>query len=196
MCPPAKIDGAAGEPVAGAGFAELPGFAMNAANYKQVEKDFAEWLYRNERADVFTCPPLKAWSKLGESEGDLRARLAHEARETRDAVIEKLRDATGKKIDTLQNRRLTAEGQLARQKAEATAANLQAGVSVLGGVLGALFGRKAGLGSITRGSAAITKARPTPCRRISPPKSPRSPNPTNPPLWQLKPRLSNPRSPT
>ena len=146
------------QPVPGAGFAELPGFAMNAANYKQVEKDFAEWLYRNERADIFTCPVLKAWSKLGESEGDFRARLAHEAREARDAAIDKLRSATAKKLESLEVKLRSAEGQLAKEKAESNAAKMQAGVSVLGGLLGGLFGRKAGLGSITRGSSAIGKA--------------------------------------
>jgi hypothetical protein len=156
--PPVKIGEEGGRPASGAGFAELPGFAMNAANYKQVEKDFAEWLYRNERADVFTCPALKAWSKLGESEGDFRARLAHEAREARDASIEKLRTAATKKIETLEGRLRSAEGQLAKEKAESNAAKMQAGVSVLGGILGGLFGRKAGLGSITRGSSAIGKA--------------------------------------
>jgi hypothetical protein len=154
--PPAKLDGA--DPASGASFAELPGFAMNAANYKQVEKDFADWLYRNERADIFTCPSLKAWSKLGESEGDFRARLAHQAREVRDAAVEKLRAATAKKIETIEGRLRTAEGQLAKEKAEANAAKMQAGVSVLGGLLGGLLGRKAGLGSITRGSSAIGKA--------------------------------------
>lgn len=156
--PPVKIDPDTSTPVAGAGFGELPGFAMNAANYKQVEKDFAEWLYRNERADIFTCPSLKAWSKLGESEGDFRARLDHQAREARDAAIEKLRAATAKKIETLEGRLRTAEGQLAKEKAESNAAKMQAGVSVLGGLLGGLFGRKAGLGTLTRGSSAIGKA--------------------------------------
>jgi hypothetical protein len=156
--PPVKIDETSGSPATGAGFAELPGFAMNAANYKQVEKDFAEWVYRNERAEVFSCPALKAWSKLGESEGDFRARLSHEAREARDAAINKLRGTISKKIETLQGRLRTAEGQLAKEKAEANAAKMQAGVSVLGGLLGGLFGRKAGLGSITRGSSAIGKA--------------------------------------
>jgi len=154
--PPRQEDGT--EPVAGAGFGELPGFAMNAANYKQVEKDFAEWLYRNERAEIFTCPALKAWSKLGESEGDFRARLAHEAREARDAAVEKLRAAAAKKLSALEAKLGTAEGRLAKEKAEANAAKMQAGVSVLGGLLGGLFGRKAGLGSITRGSSAIGKA--------------------------------------
>jgi Skp family chaperone for outer membrane proteins len=146
------------EPAAGAGFAELPGFAMNAANYKQVEKDFAEWLYRNERADVFLCPPVKAWSKLGEGEVDFRARIIHQAHEARDAAIEKLRATAAKKVATLETRLRTAEGQLAKEKAESNSAKMQAGVSMLGGILGAVFGRKAGLGSITRGTSSISKA--------------------------------------
>ncbi len=154
---PGKLDGTA--PVAGAGFAELPGFAMNAANYKQVEKDFSEWLYRNERADVFSCPVLKQWAKLGESEADFRARLDHEAREMRDAEIDKLRAAAAKKVGSIESRLRTAEGQLAKQKSESTSAMMNAGVSVLGGVLGAIFGRKSGLGSLGgRSSSSIGKA--------------------------------------
>ena len=156
--PPLKLDETATEPATGAGFAELPGFAMNASNYKQVEKDFAEWLYRNERADVFSCPALKEWSNLGESEADFRARLVHEAREARDAAIDKLRETATKKISTIESRLLTAQGQLAKQKAESSSAAMQAGVSVLGGILGAFFGRKSGLGSLTRGTSAIGKA--------------------------------------
>ena len=146
------------EPATGAGFAELPGFAMNAGNYVQVEKDFAEWLYRNERAEIFSCPAVKAWSQLGESEANFRARIIHQAHEARDAAIQKFRDTAAKKVATLETRLHTAEGQLAKEKAESTSATMQAGVSVLGGILGAIFGRKAGLGSITRSSSSISKA--------------------------------------
>ena len=156
--PPLKLDEKSTEPASGAGFAELPGFAMNAANYKQVEKDFAEFLYRNERADIFSCPQLKAFSHLAESESDFRARIVHQAREARDAAIDKLRDGAAKKVATLETRLRTAQGQLAKEKAESGSAAMQAGVSVLGGILGAVFGRKVGLGSITRGSSAIGKA--------------------------------------
>lgn len=145
-------------PGAGAGFGELPGYAMNAANYKQVEKDFAEWLYRNERVEILSCPALKAWSKPGESEGDFRARLTHQAHEARDAAVEKLRAATSRKIETLESRLRAAEARLAREKAEAGAAKMQAGVSVLGGILGSLLGRKTGMTAITRGGSAIGKA--------------------------------------
>ncbi len=146
------------KPAADAGFAELPGFAMNAANYKQVEKDFAEWLYRNEKAAIFSCLTLKAWSKPGESEGEFRARLTHAAREARDAEVEKLRNATVKKIDALQDRLRSAEARLAKEKAEANAAKMQAGVSVLGGILGGLLGRKVNMTTLSRGSTAIGKA--------------------------------------
>ncbi len=156
--PPLKLETAAKEPAAGAGFGELPGYAMNAANYKQVEKDFAEWLYRNERANVFSCPTLKECSKLGETEADFRARLTLEAREARDAAISQLRNAATKKISTIESRLQTAQGQLAKQKAESNSAVMQAGVSVLGGILGAFLGRKTGLGSLTRGTSAIGKA--------------------------------------
>jgi hypothetical protein len=153
--PPLKPEDLGAEPAEGAGFAELPGFAMNAANYKQVEKDFGEWLYRNERADIFTCPSLKAFSDLGESESEFRARLSQQAREARDAAVEKLRDAMKNKLNTLENRLQTAEGSLARQKAESQSAKMQAGISVLGGLLGGLLGRKRGVGSaLSKGTSA------------------------------------------
>jgi hypothetical protein len=156
--PPLKLENAETEPAAGTGFAELPGFAMNAANYKQVEKDFSEWLFRNERADVFSCPSLKEWSKFGETEADFRSRLLHQAHEARDAACDKLKDAAAKKVATLETRLHSAENQLSKEKAESTASSMQAGVSVLGGILSGIFGRKLGLSTLTRGSSAIGKA--------------------------------------
>ncbi|WP_035610608.1 DUF87 domain-containing protein [Haloferula sp. BvORR071] len=153
--PPLKPEDLGSDPAEGAGFDNLPGFAMNAANYKQVQKDFADWLYRNQRADLFSCPSLKAYSQLGESEGEFRARLTQQAREARDAAVEKLRDAAQKKLSTLQGKLQTAEAGLARQKAESQGALVQAGASILGGLLGGLLGRKGGGGSlISKGTSA------------------------------------------
>jgi hypothetical protein len=155
--PPANLDAADAEPAEGAGFGELAGFAMNAANYKQVEKDFAETLYREQKAQVFSCPPLKAWSNLNESEADFRARLQQQAREARDAAVQKLRDAGAKKIASLDGNLQTAQGQLNKEKAESSSAVMQAGVSVVTGILGTIFGRKLGMGALAKGSSAISK---------------------------------------
>lgn len=153
--PPLKPEELGGEPAVGAGFAELPGFAMNAANYKQVEKDFAEWLYRNERAEIYFCAALKTYSQLGESEAEFRARLSQKAREARDAAVEKARTTIQRKLETLGGRLKTAEASLARQKAESQSAKMQAGVSILGGLLGGLMGRKRGVSSVlSKGTSA------------------------------------------
>ena len=145
----------AASPAAGASYGELPGYAMNAANYKQVEKDFSEWLYRNQRLDVLHCPALKQWSKPGESEGDFRVRLTHAAHEARDAELEKVRATAAKKIATLGSRLRAAEARVAKEKAEAGAAKMTAGVSILGSLLGGLLGRKVRMTTLSRGSTAI-----------------------------------------
>ena len=142
-------------PEDGVKFGSLPGYAMNAANYKPVAKQFEEELYRTEREEIWSCPALKMWAEIGESEGDFRVRISHQAREARDQAMEKLKDALGKKISMLQGKMRTAESQLEREKAEATSAKLNAGASVMGGILKAVFGRKVGIGGTASGT--ITK---------------------------------------
>ncbi|MFC7339065.1 ATP-binding protein [Haloferula chungangensis] len=140
--PPLNPENLGSEPDDSTGFAELPGFAMNASNYRQVDKDFSDWLYRNERAEIFVCKDLKEYSKIGESEAEFRTRLSHAAREARDAAVEKLRDRTRSKLSTLADRLRSAEARLSKEKAEASSAKMQAATSVLGGLLGGLLGRK------------------------------------------------------
>ena len=156
-----KTDGLADRPAAGAGFAELPGFAMNADNYKQVEKDFSDWLYHNERAEIFECPALDAFGHLGESETDFRARLAHAAREARDEAVEKLRDKVESKLKTLEDRRESAERTMEREKAQADAAKVDAGMSVLGSILGGILGgrRRSATTAVSRSSRAFQQHR-------------------------------------
>ena len=147
-------------PREGMGFGELPGYAMNAKNYKQVEDDFEDDLYREEREEVLYCAELKAWSRIAENQADFRVRLSQAAREVRDAELAKLRESLGKKVRTLEGRLRTAENRLEKEKAESSSAKVNAGISVLGGILTSIFGRKSGFGSIsrTRSSSTVTKA--------------------------------------
>lgn len=156
-----KLEGRTPEPTKGAGFDPLPGFAMNATNYKPVSKEFSEWMYRHERAEIFHCPALKAYANLGESEADFRARLSQAAREARDAAVEKLRDKMESKLKTMDNRLRTAEGTLAREKAQADSAKVDAGISVLGSLLGGLLGgrRSSATTAVKRSSRAYQQHR-------------------------------------
>ena len=123
-------------------FGELPGFAMNADNYKQVSKDFADHIYRNERVEIFYCPLFKEYSKLDETEGTFRGRLATQAREGRDEAVEKLRDKYEAKIKTKEGQVDRAENTLAKEEAEASSATWAIGAKVLGGLLGGLLGSR------------------------------------------------------
>ncbi len=141
------------DPRSGCGFGELPGFAMNADNYKQVEKDFADYIYRNERVEIFHCPLFKTYSQLGESEGSFRGRLATQAREMRDAAVEKMRDKYEAKIKAKQGQADRAENMLAKEEAEASSAAWDIGAKVLGGLLGSLLGGRRSSSSSTVSSA-------------------------------------------
>ena len=145
-------------PEDGFAFAELPGYAMNSKNYTAVVKDFADDLYREERAEIWVCPSLKVWGKLGEAEADFRARLTHAAHEGRDEALTKVREAAEKKTKVLEARLRAAEMQLSKEKAESGSAKMQAGITVLGGILKSVFGRKSGFGGLTSGTSSITKA--------------------------------------
>lgn len=137
------------EPRKGCGFDELPGFAMNADNYKQVEKDFADYIYRNERVEIFYCPLFKTYSQLGESEGAFRGRLATQAREVRDEAVEQLRDKYEAKIKTKESQVDRAENTLAKEEAEASSATWDIGAKVIGGLLGKLLGGRRSSSSST-----------------------------------------------
>ena len=149
------------DPEEGISFSDLPGYAMNAKNYKAPEKDFGDELYREERVEIFSCPLLGAWGKIGEGEAEFRVRIAHEAKEKRDDAAGKVRDAAGKKAVTIESRIRTAEARLAKEQAESGAAKMQAGVSVLGGLMKAIFGRKIGSSGfgVTKATAAYKQHR-------------------------------------
>lgn len=141
------------QPRKGCAFAELPGYAMNATNYKQVKKDFADSIYRNERVEIFFCPLFQSYSKLGEAEGTFRGRLSQQAREHRDQSVEKLRSKYEAKIKTRLTQLEQAEHRLAREEAESSSANWQTGAKILGGLLGGLFGGRRSSTSTTINSA-------------------------------------------
>lgn len=145
------------DPRVGVRFGDLPGYAMNADNYKPVEDEFEEWVYRNERVELLFAPLFKEYSRLGEGEGDFRSRLAHAARETRDEAVEKLREKYERKLGTKEDQLERAELTVEKEKAEASSASWQAGASLIGGILGGLLGgRKPRAGSaVTKGTRAV-----------------------------------------
>jgi hypothetical protein len=126
----------------GARYADLPAEAMQSRSYNAWSKDFATWLYGNQRLEVLRSPSTGSVSKPGESERDFRIRLQQEARETRDESVEKLRQKYALKFTTLQERQRRAQQAVEREAAQAKQAELQTAISFGATLLSAFTGRK------------------------------------------------------
>src|SRR5215213_5530001 len=62
-------------PEEGSQFVILPPKAAKEKSYASWRKDFASWIYRNQRLELLESPSLDVASKPGESERDFRVRL-------------------------------------------------------------------------------------------------------------------------
>lgn len=150
------------EPKGNAAYADLPAPALKSSTYTSIRKDFADWVYSNHGLEVFHSPLLDAYSNPGERQDEFQARVMHTAREQRDAAIEELRAKAAKAMQTLESKAVKATAKVETQKAQASSATMSTVVSVGSSILGALFGRKSGLGaasSLIKSSTVNSAAR-------------------------------------
>jgi hypothetical protein len=146
-------------PADGAQFLLLPASAGKAKSYADWSKDFAGWLFRTQKVELFKSPSTKEVSKPGESERDFRVRLQQGGREQRDKAAEALRQKYAPKIGALQERVRRAEQQKEKQQAESRSSQMQAAISVGASILGAFLGRKTiSATNIGRATTAIRSA--------------------------------------
>ncbi len=147
------------QPDSDALFGPIPSELNSAREIKALGKDFSDYLYHEQRLDLYHNPTLKLYGQPGESERDFNIRAQQLAREKRDAEVEKLRKRYESKLDRLETRLDREEEELAEDQAEYDARKreelISAGESVIG-LLG-IFGRR----STTAASKAARKRRMT-----------------------------------
>ncbi|HEX3253565.1 MAG TPA: DUF87 domain-containing protein [Pyrinomonadaceae bacterium] len=138
-------------------FAEVPASAAKAKSYASWQKDFAGWVYRNQRLELFESPTLNVVSNPGESERDFRVRLQQLAREGRDDSVEKLRRKYAPKFAQLDDRKRRAEQAVSREAEQAQGQKVQTAISFGATLLSSFLGRKRT--SLTTLGRATTAAR-------------------------------------
>lgn len=129
-------------PPPGARFDEFPAACGNKRKLTSWRTAFKNRLYETERLSLWLCPDLKLWSKPGETEGEFRVTLAQQAREARDAAVEKLRAKYKSKLETAGDRIVRAGQRVEVEKQQANTATFSAFASAASSVFGALLGRK------------------------------------------------------
>ncbi len=123
-------------------YAPLPSAAAKAKHYEAWAKDFAGWLYRTQKVELWRSPSLQELSRLGESERDFRIRLQQTAHERRDQATEQLRRKYAPKIATLEDRVRRAEQAKDREAEQAKQQQVQTAISFGATLLSAFLGRK------------------------------------------------------
>ncbi len=129
-------------PADGATFADLPAAAAKAKSYALWNKEFLNWLFSNQKLDLYLSPSTSEMSNQEESERDFRARLQILARERRDADMEAIRDRYAPRMAALEEKIRRAHQKLDKEKTESQSAVLEGVVSVGAGLFGALFGSR------------------------------------------------------
>jgi len=143
------------QPQPGAQFADVPSKAAKVKSYATWRKDFANWLYQNQRLELFESPSLDLASNPGESERDFRVRLQQLAREQRDQAVEKLRQKYEPKFAQLEDRKRRAEQAVAREAEQAKDQKLQTAISFGATLLSSFMGRKrASMSTLGRAATA------------------------------------------
>jgi hypothetical protein len=147
------------DPQPNAQFAEVPAKASKVKSYATWRKDFASWLYRNQRLELLESPSLDVASNPGESERDFRVRLQQLAREQRDQAVEKLRQKYAGRFAQLEERKRRAEQAVAREAEEAKEQKYQTAISFGATLLSSFMGRKRGgmLGRATTTARGVSR---------------------------------------
>ncbi len=144
------------DPQGQAAFADLPSAATKAKSYTNWQKDFAAWVYRNQRLELRRSPSLGIASTPDESERDFRIRLQQLARERRDQEVERLRQKYAPKIAGLEERKRRAEQAVAREQEQAKSQKFQTAISFGATLLSSFMGRKAvSMSTLGRATTAV-----------------------------------------
>lgn len=147
------------EPEAEASFVDVPNQATKTKSYATWRKDFASWIYRNQRIELLESPSLDIASNPRETEGDFRVRLQQIAREKRDDAVEELRRKYAPKFEQLEERKRRAEQAVEREREQAKGQKLQTAISVGATLLSSFLGRKrASMSTIGRATTAVRGA--------------------------------------
>jgi hypothetical protein len=117
-------------------FEGVPDFVRKDKELKDVEKELIDYIYQTQNVELFVCKSLKLESAPNESKTDFIIKVNDAIRAKKDEQIEKLTQELKKKQESVNNKIETLNYQLDKEKSESRASWLNAGVAVIGALLG------------------------------------------------------------
>ena len=132
---------------------------QNKTFWTSLQSDLKNFLVSNRRIEVFKCPPLKLYSRVGESEESFVARCREAADNAADVKIAKLRTQYARRIDRLQSQISTADARVRELEVDASSRTQSEIMTGIGDLLGAVLSGKFGSSSIGKAASRRTASR-------------------------------------
>ncbi len=133
-------------PASGARFSGMESPLNDSKMMTALQKDFADWLFRNTEVKARANLALKIFAGPDVTQAEFMKTCADSARDARDAEIAKKAAALDKKIKSIEDKLLKEERELRQDEEDLRNRNLETGLSGVETVAGMLgFGRKKSL---------------------------------------------------
>ena len=129
---------------------------QNKTFWTSLRSDIKSYLAANRSIEIWKCPGLKLYSRVGESEENFRARCEQAADEAADVKVSQLRDRYAKRIDRLQDQISSADARVTELQVDVSTRTQTEVMSGVGDLLGGLL--RGRVSSRTLGRAASRRA--------------------------------------
>jgi hypothetical protein len=129
---------------------------QNKTFWSGLRTDVKNYLAANRSIEIWKCPGLKLYSRVGENEEDFRKRCDQAADDVADVKVSMLRERYAKRIDRLQDQISTADARVTELQVDVSTRRQTELMSGVGDLLGGLL--KGRVNSSTLGKAASRRA--------------------------------------
>ena len=129
---------------------------QNKTFWTSLQADMKSYLAANLSIEIWKCPDLKLYSRVGESKEDFATRCRAAADQAADLEISKLREKYAKRIDRLQDQISSADARVKELEADASTRKQTEVMSGIGDLLGAFL--KGRFSSTTLSKATTRRA--------------------------------------
>lgn len=115
---------------------DVPDFVRKDKGLKNAQNELIDYIYQTQNIEMYLCKSLKLESGPNESKTDFIIRVNDAIRTKKDEQIKKIIDEVKKKQESINNKMETLNYQLDKEKSDTKASWLNAGVAVIGALLG------------------------------------------------------------
>jgi len=144
------LDSFASKAPKGAKYKHLADFVAKDTNLKGAARSLKEYLYKEQKLEIYRSKRLRLESELAESFEDFRVKVEDAIKEKFEEKLEELQERYKKRLDRLESQLENAHLKVEKEKADQTNSIISAGISIVS----ALFGSK----SMTRLSTAANRS--------------------------------------